>query len=104
MADFYSIVLYINVWCPSGVQDGKGNRVKQWSRVLPTRGVFEAKLPLSTSPVLGTWNLTVSVLDQQFSKSFQVAEYVLPKFEVTVTAPQFATFKDSRVAITVHAK
>ncbi|KAF4518646.1 hypothetical protein B566_EDAN005973 [Ephemera danica] len=86
------------------ISDGKGNRVKQWTRELPQRGVFAKELLLSKNPVLGTWNVTVRVLDQEFSKTFLVAEYVLPKFEVIVTAPKYATFKDSRVAVTVHSK
>ncbi|CAB3366518.1 Hypothetical predicted protein [Cloeon dipterum] len=86
------------------ITDGKGNRVKQWSRVLPTRGVFSADLPLSKNPVLGDWNITVSVLDQSFHKTIQVAEYVLPKFEVSISTPPFTTFKDSRISATISAK
>ncbi|GFG28314.1 hypothetical protein Cfor_11328, partial [Coptotermes formosanus] len=86
------------------ITDGKGNRVKQWSRALTTKGVFSGELQLSQSPVLGDWNITVVVLDQYFYKTFEVAEYVLPKFEVTIDAPAHATFKDSHIVATVHAK
>ncbi|XP_021920080.1 CD109 antigen-like isoform X2 [Zootermopsis nevadensis] len=86
------------------ITDGKGNRVKQWSRALTTKGVFSGELQLSQSPVLGDWNITVVVMDQYFYKTFQVAEYVLPKFEVRIDAPAHATFKDSHLAATVHAK
>lgn len=78
--------------------------MKQWNRALTTKGVFSGQLQLSDNPVLGDWNITVSVLDQTFHKNFQVAEYVLPKFEVSIDAPSYATFKDSKVAATVHAK
>lgn len=78
--------------------------MKQWTRVVATRGVFSGELELSTSPVLGDWNITVKVVDQAFSKGFQVAEYVLPKFEVTVDVPKHATFKDSKVVVTVRSK
>ena len=86
------------------LQDGKGNRVKQWSRALTTKGVFSGELQLPQSPVLGDWNITVVVMDQFFYKTFQVAEYVLPKFEVTIDAPAHATFKDSHIVATVNAK
>lgn len=86
------------------ITDGKGNRVKQWSRALTTKGVFSGELQLPQSPVLGDWNITVVVMDQYFYKTFQVAEYVLPKFEVTVDAPAHATFKDSHLVATIHAK
>lgn len=85
-------------------QDGEGNRVKQWNRVLTTKGVFSDELQLSENPVLGDWNITVNVLDQVFHKSFQVAEYVLPKFEVSIDVPKHATFKDSKVIATVRSK
>lgn len=86
------------------ITDGKGNRVKQWNRALTTRGVFSGELELSKNPVLGDWNITVTVLDQVFHKGFQVAEYVLPKYEVTVDVAKHATFKDSKVVATVRAK
>ncbi|XP_075211329.1 CD109 antigen-like isoform X2 [Lycorma delicatula] len=86
------------------ISDGKGNRVKQWNRVLTTKGVFSGELQLSENPVLGDWNITITVLDQVFHKSFQVAEYVLPKFEVTIDVPKHATFKDSKVVATVRSK
>lgn len=85
-------------------QDGKGNRVKQWLRVIPIRGVFSGELELSQSPVLGDWTITVKILDQTFTKQFTVAEYVLPKFEVTIDVPKHATFKDSKVVATVRSR
>jgi len=78
--------------------------VKHWSRALTTRGVFSSELQLSESPVLGDWNIVITVLDQVFQKSFLVAEYVLPKFEVTIEVPEHTTFKQSVVSATIHAK
>ena len=78
--------------------------MKQWTRALTTKGVFSGELQLSDVPVLGDWNITVSVTGESFNKMFEVAEYVLPKFEVTVDAPAHATFKDSQLVATVHAK
>nr|XP_014289274.1 CD109 antigen-like isoform X3 [Halyomorpha halys] len=86
------------------ITDGKGNRVKQWLRVIPIRGVFSGELELSQSPVLGDWTISVKILDQTFTKQFTVAEYVLPKFEVTVDVPKHATFKDSKVVATIRSR
>ncbi|XP_044727005.1 CD109 antigen-like isoform X2 [Chrysoperla carnea] len=86
------------------ITDGGGNRVKQWIRALTSKGVFSGELPLSESPVLGDWNITVVVLNQTFTKSVHVAEYVLPKFEVKVDAPKHATFVDGKIPITVRAR
>ncbi|XP_037089819.1 CD109 antigen-like [Pollicipes pollicipes] len=86
------------------VTDGKGNRIQQWDRQFTTNGVFTNSLQLSDQPVLGDWNITIDVLGQTTSKLFEVAEYVLPRFEVTVELPPYATFADTTVTATVHAK
>ncbi|RLU17945.1 hypothetical protein DMN91_010185 [Ooceraea biroi] len=39
-----------------------------------------------------------------FEKEFEVAEYVLPNFEVTIDSPKHVQFKESKVAATVHAR
>ncbi|XP_065223295.1 CD109 antigen-like isoform X2 [Planococcus citri] len=84
--------------------DGKNNRIKEWKRQVTTYGVYSSELQLSEHPVLGHWNITVSIQDQLFKKSFEVAEYVLPKFEVSISTPSHAIFKDNRLVATIHAK
>ncbi|KAL0273724.1 UNVERIFIED_CONTAM: hypothetical protein PYX00_006334 [Menopon gallinae] len=86
------------------IADGKGHRVKQWNRALTTKGVFSGELQLAEYPVLGDWKIVITVLDQVFTKTFQVAEYVLPKFEVLIDAPKHATFKDSKVVAKIRSK
>lgn len=86
------------------VTDGKRNRIKQWIRPPVTRGIFNGEIELSESPVLGTWKITANIGDQIFEKDFEVAEYVLPNFEVTIDAPKHFTFKDSKITATIHAK
>ncbi|XP_011051552.1 PREDICTED: CD109 antigen-like isoform X2 [Acromyrmex echinatior] len=86
------------------VIDGDGNRVKQWNRPPVTHGIFGSELELSQSPVLGKWKLVANVGDQTFEKEFEVAEYVLPNFEVTIDSPKHVQFKESKIAATVHAK
>uniref|UniRef100_T1IYG2 TEP1-F n=1 Tax=Strigamia maritima TaxID=126957 RepID=T1IYG2_STRMM len=100
------------------VTDGDGNRVKQWNRVFTQRGVFTTEMPLSDEPVLGDWNITVNILvinklkfyakieeiDQKYQKSFTVAEYVLPSFDVRIDLPNYATFTESDIVATITAK
>ena len=69
-----------------------------------THGIFNGEIELSESPVLGTWKITANVGDQTFQKEFEVAEYVLPNFEVTIDAPKHFTFKDSKITATIYAK
>lgn len=69
-----------------------------------THGIFGSELELSHSPVLGKWKLITNVGDQTFEKEFEVAEYILPNFEVTIDSPKHVQFTDSKVIATVHAK
>ncbi|KAL6449226.1 hypothetical protein ACFW04_000704 [Cataglyphis niger] len=84
--------------------DGDGNRIKQWTRPSVTHGIFSSELELSQSPVLGNWKIIANVGDQTFEKEFEVAEYVLPNFEVTIDSPKHVQFKESKIIATVHAK
>lgn len=86
------------------IKDGAGNQVKQWRRVFTNKGVWSGELQLAEEPVLGFWNITVDVLGQTTWRGFEVAYYVLPKFEVTVHLPDYATFDQKTVIATVAAK
>ena len=50
--------------------------------MLCCQGVWAGSLEISPRPVLGNWNISVDVNGQIFTKEFQVAEYILPKFQV----------------------
>uniref|UniRef100_A0A1B0D7P4 TEP1-F n=1 Tax=Phlebotomus papatasi TaxID=29031 RepID=A0A1B0D7P4_PHLPP len=83
------------------IMDAKQNRIKQWLDAEPVKGVYSNELQLSDLPVLGDWTIQVNVMGQKFTKTVEVAEYVLPKFEVTIDTPKFATFKDGKLRFTV---
>uniref|UniRef100_A0A1Y9H2W1 CD109 antigen n=1 Tax=Anopheles dirus TaxID=7168 RepID=A0A1Y9H2W1_9DIPT len=86
------------------INDGKANRIKQWKEGKLVKGVFESELTLSTAPVLGAWSINVEVLGTKHNKVFEVDEYVLPKFEVTVESPGITTFKDGKVKAIIRSK
>jgi CD109 antigen len=58
---------------------------------------------LSDQPVLGDWTIVVNVLNQKFEKTFTVAEYILPTYDVEVILPSYATYNESDVVCTVKA-
>lgn len=87
------------------ITDGGRNRVKQFSDVKLVKGVYQNELQLSDSPVMGNWMIHVKVNDgEEVSKTFEVAEYVLPKYEVIVDSDPHVTFKDGKIRATVRAK
>ncbi len=62
------------------------------------------ELQLGSSPCLGNWKINVDVDgDAGADKEFEVAEYVLPKFEVTVLAPKDSTYSDGTLKLTATA-
>ena len=87
------------------ITDGADNRVKQFNDIALTKGVFQGELQLSDSPVLGKWKIHVKPAGAAGTiKEFEVAEYTLPKFEVTIDANPDAYFKDGKIRATVRAK
>lgn len=87
------------------VTDGGQNRVKQYTDVQLVKGVYQSELQLSDSPVMGNWMIHVKVNDgDEVTKIFEVAEYVLPKYEVIVESDPHVTFKDGKIRATVRAK
>jgi CD109 antigen len=87
------------------ITDGAQNRVKQFLNPKFKKGVFEGELQLSDSPVMGDWAIHVKVDEsQEVLKDFEVAEYILPKFQVIVEANPHVTFSDEKIRATVSGK
>ncbi|XP_034230056.1 pregnancy zone protein-like isoform X2 [Thrips palmi] len=90
------------------VLDGKGNRIKQWLSEHPEGGLWSGTFSLSAGPVLGDWTVAAALATTPapgpVTKTFGVAEYVLPTFEVTAKAPQRVALKQGKIAVTVKAK
>ncbi|CRK99836.1 CLUMA_CG013142, isoform B [Clunio marinus] len=87
------------------ITDGGKNRIKQYSDVRLIKGVYQNELQLSDLPVMGNWMIHVKVNDgEEVTKSFEVAEYVLPKYEVIVDSNPHVTFKDGKIRATVRSK
>ncbi|XP_070496240.1 CD109 antigen-like [Chironomus tepperi] len=87
------------------ITDGGRNRVKLFEdpKGKFIKGVYQNELQLSDQPVMGTWRINVKVNNGTAKvKNFEVSEYVLPKFELTMdTEP--ANFKDGKIRATVKA-
>ena len=86
------------------ITDGAQNRVKQFVDPKFKKGVFEGELELSDSPVMGNWTIFVKVDNHEERKEFEVAEYILPKFEVIVDSNPHVVFSDGKIRATVSGK
>ena len=85
--------------------DDADHRAKQFDDVIFNKGVFQNEFHLSASPVLGNWKICVKNQETKTTiKVFAVAEYTLPKFEVSIDTNPDVNFKDGVIRVTVKAK
>ncbi|XP_064609177.1 LOW QUALITY PROTEIN: CD109 antigen-like [Liolophura sinensis] len=85
------------------IYDPNSNKIKQWIDLKDPSSVVTKKFTLSDQPVLGDWKIKVSANNQGEDKVFRVAEYVLPKFKVSVNLPAFGLTRDKRLTGSVEA-
>ncbi|XP_064599493.1 CD109 antigen-like [Liolophura sinensis] len=85
------------------ILDPKGNKIKQWRDQLGQNGVVSGELELSTLTALGAWKIKVTSVGEETTETFQVEEYTLPKFEVSVTMnPTFVVSSKDPMQITAR--
>lgn len=83
-------------------EDPEKNKMARW-QLVSTAGFVEFEMPISDQPVLGEWTLTVEATDTDTdniaatSETFEIAEYVLPRFAVELTAPDVVSMEDAGV-------
>ncbi|XP_030043082.1 alpha-2-macroglobulin-like protein 1 [Microcaecilia unicolor] len=73
--------------------DPNQNRIGQWQNVIPQSGIVQLSYQLASDPVLGTYGIKVG--NNEAFKSFDVEQYVLPKFQTTLQLPSSITIQDS---------
>uniref|UniRef100_A0A2I2YGV1 CD109 antigen n=1 Tax=Gorilla gorilla gorilla TaxID=9595 RepID=A0A2I2YGV1_GORGO len=86
------------------IKDPKSNLIQQWLSQQSDLGVISKTFQLSSHPILGDWSIQVQVNDQTYYQSFQVSEYVLPKFEVTLQTPLYCSMNSKHLNGTIMAK
>lgn len=86
------------------LSDADGNSIKRWPFGMLQNGVFESRVQLASSPTLGIWSLTVIAGRSKTSKTFELKEYVLPKYHIKVYPPRALLVAEKRIALTVESK
>ncbi|XP_026138185.1 alpha-2-macroglobulin-like isoform X2 [Carassius auratus] len=86
------------------LEDSKGNRIGQWTNVSSTRWILQRSYELNLEGCQGIYKLKAYIGDRMISHDFEVKKYVLPKFEVTVTAPKTVSIDDESMAVEVCGK
>ncbi|XP_053480026.1 alpha-2-macroglobulin-like protein 1 [Ictalurus furcatus] len=87
------------------LQDPNSNRIGQWLNVSTNSGLVDLSYPLNSEATNGYYVITVWNKNlEQISETFQVKDYVLPTFEVTVQLPPVITILDTFMTLNVCAK
>lgn len=84
--------------------DPEKNCIKQWLTIEPKKGVFVSEFQLSELPILGNWTLQAKIGTDTKSKTVEVAEYVPPKFQVTIDSPTDFSAKDGKIRAIIRSK
>lgn len=89
------------------IKDTNDNSVRHWSFAKLNKGIFETSYQMASVPLLGTWTITVTVKDNAISnekvQSFEVAEYVLPKFAVKAWPSEILLINDEKISLNVES-
>ncbi|XP_035111492.2 ovostatin isoform X1 [Callithrix jacchus] len=86
------------------LKDPEGNRIQQWMNEESVGGILQLSFQLISEPILGWYQITVEMLNEKKTYHlFSVEEYVLPKFQMTVEAPESILVVDSEFKVNVCA-
>nr|XP_034308643.1 pregnancy zone protein isoform X4 [Crassostrea gigas] len=87
------------------VENPSNIRVMQWKDVPTTQGIASLEMLLSNDPPQGNWVIKAIYNDsKEYSNTFSVEEYVLPKYEVSLTPPAYLLVDTQTIDFKVCAK
>ncbi|XP_021103747.1 ovostatin isoform X2 [Heterocephalus glaber] len=84
------------------LKDPHGNHIQRWVDQKSETGILQQSFQLIPEPILGWYTITVEMASKKKAfHSFSVEEYVLPKFQLTVDAPDTILVVDSEFKVNV---
>nr|XP_061797418.1 alpha-2-macroglobulin-like protein 1 [Nerophis lumbriciformis] len=87
------------------LQDSNSNRIAQWLNKIVAAGILDLSHPTIPEAPQGTYIITATTnKGEQISHSFEIKEYVLPKFEVTVNLPSVISIVDEEITLQICGK
>ncbi|XP_060743878.1 alpha-2-macroglobulin-like isoform X1 [Tachysurus vachellii] len=86
------------------LQDNHGNRIGQWTNVSSPGLILQLSHELNAEAPEGQYQLIAETGDESIRHQFKVEKYVLPKFEVTLKAPEEHSIGDEEVKLEVCGK
>ncbi|KAJ8276651.1 hypothetical protein COCON_G00084030 [Conger conger] len=87
------------------LQDPKSNRIAQWLNQSITTGILDLSHPTTPEAKQGNYIISARTKrDAITTQTFEILEYVLPKFEVTVLFPDVIFAQDKNATIKICGK
>ncbi|KAG7322065.1 hypothetical protein KOW79_014923 [Hemibagrus wyckioides] len=86
------------------LQDSNHNRIGQWTNVSSPGLILQLSHELNPEAPQGEYQLTAEIGDRLIPHQFKVKKYILPKFEVTLKAPEKHSIGEEEVKLEVCGK
>ncbi|KAL3057749.1 hypothetical protein OYC64_008077 [Pagothenia borchgrevinki] len=87
------------------LQDPNSNRIAQWLDRNLVSGILDISHPMIPEAVQGSYVITATTdQGEQISHSFDIKEYVLPKYEVKVELPNMISILDREATLKICGK
>eukprot|EP00794_Sanderia_malayensis_P006960 gene6960-7745_t len=86
------------------IRNPDGKIVERYDRLFSRAGYIVQQMVLGDTPLIGNWTISALYEKQNTSITFEVREYVLPRFSVEVIGPKYVLQNDKEIKITVRAK
>ncbi|XP_071327740.1 alpha-2-macroglobulin isoform X1 [Trachinotus anak] len=87
------------------LQDPKSNRIAQWLDKSIDGGILDLSHPMIPEAVQGTYIISATTdKGEQIFHTFDIKEYVLPKYEVKVHLPSVITIVDQEATLKICGK
>uniref|UniRef100_A0A3Q2YZB5 NTR domain-containing protein n=1 Tax=Hippocampus comes TaxID=109280 RepID=A0A3Q2YZB5_HIPCM len=101
----FRIVSMDSNFIPVDRLDPNSNRIAQWLDKFVSAGILDLSHPMIEEATQGTYVITATTdKGEKISHSFDIKEYVLPKFEVTVDLPSVISILDREVTFKICGK
>ncbi|KAL1260706.1 hypothetical protein QQF64_008533 [Cirrhinus molitorella] len=86
------------------LEDNHNNRIGQWTNISSTRWILQLSHELNPEARQGIYKLKAYIGERVITDYFEVKKYVLPKFEMTMKAPEKISFGDNDMNMEVCGK
>uniref|UniRef100_A0A0N4SVU1 Predicted gene 7298 n=1 Tax=Mus musculus TaxID=10090 RepID=A0A0N4SVU1_MOUSE len=87
------------------IEDPKKNRIMQWKDIKTENGLKQISFSLAAEPIQGPYKIVLQKQSGVKEKhSFNVMEFVLPRFDVALKVPNAISVNDEVLSVTACAK